>query len=87
MPTFEAGRQAGLGLSTADSLAARWGTAPDDFDAGDPASMVELPVYYSWRFATGEEGNFESLARKLKPAGRAARRRTASGRHHAPVAR
>ena len=30
--------------------------------------MVELPVYYSWSFTTGEDGNFESLARKLKPA-------------------
>ena len=30
--------------------------------------MVELPVYFSWSFTTGEDGNFESLARKLKPA-------------------
>ncbi len=69
VPTFEVGRQAGLGLSTGDSLAPAWGTAPDDFDSGDPASMVELPVYYSWSFATGEEGNFESLAHKLQAAG------------------
>ena len=30
--------------------------------------MVALPVYYSWSFGTAEEGNFESLARKLRPA-------------------
>ena len=30
--------------------------------------MVALPVYFSWSFATGEDGNFESLARKLRPA-------------------
>ncbi len=29
--------------------------------------MVDLTVYYAWRFSTGEDGNFESLARKLKP--------------------
>ena len=66
VPTFEVGRQAGLGLSTGDTLAPAWGTAAD-FGSGDPASTVELPVYYAWSFATGEEGNFESLAHKLKP--------------------
>ena len=29
---------------------------------------VELPVYFSWQFTTGDAGNFESLARKIRPA-------------------
>jgi hypothetical protein len=67
VPTFLAGAQTGLGLTPTATLAPAWGSAAD-FAAGDPASMVELPVYYSWNFTTGEDGNFESLARKLKPA-------------------
>ena len=30
--------------------------------------VVELPLYHHWRFATGEGGDFRSLARKLRPA-------------------
>jgi len=30
--------------------------------------QVNLPVYYSWEFGTGEEGDFESLVRRLGPA-------------------
>ena len=34
--------------------------------AWDPAAdAVTLPVYYSWRFATGADGDFESLVRQL----------------------
>ena len=80
-------RQAGLGLSTGDSLAPAWGTAPDDFDCRRPGVDGRAAGVLLVAFATGEEGNFESLARKLKPPGRAARRRTAPGRRHAPVAR
>ena len=35
-------------------------------------TQVQLPVYYSWQFRTGEGGDFESLARRLRinvPAG------------------
>jgi hypothetical protein len=67
VPTFMAGRQAGLGITPVDALAPAWGTA-DDFDADDPDLPVEMPVYYAWSFATAAAGNFESLARKLKPA-------------------
>jgi hypothetical protein len=67
VPTFEAGRRAGLGITDpVDTLAPAWGT-PADFGAGDPEAVVELPVYFSWSFATGEEGNFESLASQLMP--------------------
>ena len=67
VPTFLAGAQAALGLTPVSTLAPAWGTAAD-FNSGDPSDMVSLPVYYSWDFATAEAGNFESLARKLKPA-------------------
>lgn len=67
VPTFLAGAQAALGLTPVATLAPAWGAATD-FTAGDPLDMVPLPVFYSWRFGTAEEGNFESLARKLRPA-------------------
>ena len=59
VPTFDCGRLAGLGLTPGATLTPSWdATSPDEID---------LPVYYSWSFATGEAGNFESLANKLKP--------------------
>src|SRR5215472_8494015 len=67
VPTFLAGAQAAMGLSPTGTLAPGWGSA-SDFNAGDPWEMVALPVYFAWEFATGEAGNFESLARRLKPA-------------------
>ncbi len=68
VPTFRCGADAGLGLTPATAtLEPAWGSSAD-FNAGEPTAMVKLPVYFSWRFATGESGNFESLARLLKPA-------------------
>jgi hypothetical protein len=66
VPTFLAGVQAGLGIPPATTLAPAWGTR-DNFAGGDPFDMIALPVYFSWSFGTAEEGNFESLARKLRP--------------------
>jgi hypothetical protein len=67
VPTFLAGAQAALGLTPVSTLAPAWGSIKD-FDSGDTADMVTLPIYFSWSFSTGDSGNFESLARKLKPA-------------------
>ncbi len=67
VPTFLPGVRTGLGLSASGTLDPAWGTAPG-FTDGEAGSMVDLPVYYSWEFGTGQEGNFESLARRLKPA-------------------
>lgn len=67
VPTFLAGVQSALGLTPIDTLAPAWGTT-ENFAGGDPLDMVALPVFYSWEFGTAEEGNFESLARKLRPA-------------------
>ena len=58
VPTFAAGRQAGLGEPvTATGLA---------WEAG-AAGPVRLPVYDAWRFSTGPKGDFESLVRRLRP--------------------
>lgn len=59
VPTFESGRRAGLGQTVGAGLGPAWDTA-----AG---GEVTLPVYYSWRFRTGRQGDFESLVRRLTP--------------------
>jgi hypothetical protein len=56
IPTFEAGRRAGL-------LPAAFG--PDREFAWNRGETVELPVYYEWSFRTGESGDFEALAQRL----------------------
>lgn len=63
VPAFEAGRRAGVGLDpeSADEFSLR-----PAWTAGSDAE-VKLPVYFSWRFATGQGGDFESLARALRP--------------------
>jgi hypothetical protein len=60
VPAFNAGRLAGLGQTVTpedeQTLAPAW-------NAGAP---VDLPVYHSWRFGTGDDADFESLARRLQ---------------------
>lgn len=60
VPAFEVGRLAGLGLPV----------TPADESRLDPAWVAGgetvLPVFHSFRFRTGEESDFESLARKLE---------------------
>ena len=59
VPTFAAGRQAGLGLPvTTNQL---------DFAWTDADQRVQLPVYYQWRFSTSDFGNFEELAHHILP--------------------
>jgi hypothetical protein len=59
VPVFAAGKSAGLGIDPGDAR-----TSMDL--AWDPAgSDVTLPIYYSWRFSTGPDGDFESLVRQL----------------------
>jgi hypothetical protein len=58
VPTYEAGRLVGIGGEEAGVGTAFW--------QPDPHGLV-LPVYDSWRFRTGPSGDFETLARKLKP--------------------
>ena len=67
VPTFELGRRAGLGeeikdteLTATDALKPAWSFTPA------PPTSVRLPVYYHWRFRTGEGDDFESLVRLLR---------------------
>lgn len=61
IPSYESGRQAGLGANAAAIAAA-------DLDIAwqNPANL-EFPYYYRWEFSTGKEGDFEYLVRLLKP--------------------
>ena len=59
VPAFERGRLAGLREpvpDTVDSLAPAW---------ADGATAIRLPVYYRWAFQTGDQADFEQLARRL----------------------
>jgi hypothetical protein len=59
VPAYDAGVQRGKGVApTAVTLAPAWAAGADS---------VDLPVYFHWEFQTGPEGDFESLARRLKP--------------------
>ena len=60
VPTFDAGRCAGLGLPivAASALAPAWGAI------GQIKAL--LPVYHHWEFTTGEGADFEALVRKLE---------------------
>ncbi|MFZ3493293.1 hypothetical protein ACODT5_08695 [Streptomyces sp. 5.8] len=59
VPSFEVGRLAGLGEKTAGgNLAPAWTPSGQ----GD----LPLPVYFSWTFSTGEGGDFETLADRLR---------------------
>jgi hypothetical protein len=60
VPAFERGRLKGLGkpVGLTPGLKPAWpGTDP----------QVELPIYYRWRFQTGAQGDFASLASRLTP--------------------
>jgi hypothetical protein len=74
VPTFELGRLAGLGLDIPDGEEGKLHPA---WTLGDDLEFVELPVYHSWEFATGANGDFKSLAMLLRarrlPAGVGAR--------------
>jgi hypothetical protein len=62
VPTFRRGALAGRGEpvpETVDALEEAWAAA-----ATQP-QPVELPVYYSWEFVTGEAADFEELVRRL----------------------
>jgi hypothetical protein len=67
VPTFEAGRKAGLGedITQADlnNLQPAWHVkSPPGVSTNHP-----IPVYYHWKFTTGAAGDFESLVSLLKP--------------------
>ena len=59
VPTFEAGRLAGLGDDPGAAEGPAWRRAPG-------MAPVELPVLHHWRFATGPAGDFQSLALAIR---------------------
>ena len=62
VPAFDAGvvRGPGRRARRGRGVAARPGPTP-------AATDVTLPVYFHWEFTTGVAGDFEELARRLKP--------------------
>lgn len=65
VPAFLSGRIAGLGGDPAGDPALVTGQEPAWSAADVPG---ELPVYYTWSFRTGEAGDFEALAQRLRAA-------------------
>ncbi|HWO17657.1 MAG TPA: hypothetical protein VNO30_02735 [Kofleriaceae bacterium] len=63
VPVYRAGVQAGLGEPVDASAAPAW-PPPGGWDAF--SGSFELPIYDHWEFATGEVGDFEVLARRLR---------------------
>ena len=64
VPAFEVGRKAALGFPiTEEELT----TLEPAWRLDQPTAPFQLPVFYSWEFTTGPEGDFESLVRDLKP--------------------
>lgn len=63
VPSYNAGVAVGLAQSPPATLGPAWTRALDGSDA-DVA--ITLPVYASWRFSVGDDGDFESLAAKLQ---------------------
>lgn len=62
VPAFEVGRQAGLGQDVSALT-----TADPAWTQATPPNL-RLPHYYRFSFHTSDEGDFESLVRRLKPA-------------------
>jgi len=65
VPAFLSGLTAGLGNDPTTETAIVTGLEPAWTASRTPAA---IPVYYSWTFRTGEAGDFESLAQRLRAA-------------------
>lgn len=69
VPSYETGRLAGLGapesvIETHRAQEPSFGVAHLS-DENHVAYVDHFPVYYQWQFMTGQEGDFETLVRKL----------------------
>jgi hypothetical protein len=74
VPTYEAGRLAGLGEEPVETVESENGEGTEEvrvtgdaWDPDHPPGRIRLPVYYHWEFSTGKAGDFESLVRRLDP--------------------
>ncbi|MGP4090922.1 hypothetical protein [Streptomyces sp. KR55] len=67
VPAFDAGVARGLtGEAPAPAVDGAAPTIGPAWDVTAPTDLV-LPVYFHWEFATGPEGDFEELAKRLDP--------------------
>ena len=64
VPAFDVGRKAALGFPITEQELT---TLEPAWRLDQPTAPFQLPVFYSWEFTTGPEGDFESLVRDLKP--------------------
>ncbi|GAB2867908.1 hypothetical protein GCM10022221_80930 [Actinocorallia aurea] len=68
VPALRSGVAAGLSaLGKADPAALR--DHSPAWRVKEPARVVDLPVYWSWEFETGPDGDFEHVVRRLRAAG------------------
>lgn len=65
IPAFETGRLAGLGESYTGVFAQKMSWKIGD-NYATKTRGTDFPAYYSWKFRTGLNGDFESLVRLLK---------------------
>ena len=63
VPSFEAGRLAGLGQQEAADKPANFGLS----SWGDKSAGAAFPYYHRWYFRTGDAGDFEYLLTLLEP--------------------
>ncbi len=61
VPAFEIGRRAGLGIDVSGV------TTSDPAWTSTTPVPLRLPVYYQFQFHTSDQGDFESLVRRLTP--------------------
>ncbi len=61
VPAFDAGVAAGLGEDASD------GPVGPAWTRDGLGPTLRLPLYYHWEFTTGPAGDFEQLARRLRP--------------------
>lgn len=61
VPAFDVGVVAGLGGTPGEDV------ARPAWDVASLGDSVVLPTYFHWSFRTGPAGDFESLARRLRP--------------------
>lgn len=67
IPTFETGRLAGLGMPVKEVAVNQPAWDWDNSKIVFPNDQAKFPYYYKWYFRTGAMGDFEHLARQLKP--------------------
>lgn len=67
IPSFEAGRLAGLGLDLQANPFASFPAWGEAYPSGTQVEPSNFPVYHRWYFRTGELGDFEYLVRLLEP--------------------